>query len=167
MRKLKMLGVERNSGDQRLCRFFPVIFSIPDQRMAHGRKLRANLVLQSRYQLHSNKRCISEGAFHGVAKFSAGGFRITRSPQLLKHSLPAEIMDQRSCFRANAAPHHRQILSDRSVRKKLPDQRIPVTISLGEQENPRGKAVNTVHNQRALSLRLEFRNQQRQRRWRI
>ena len=46
--------------------------------------------------------------------------------------------------------------------EKLPHQRVPVRIGLGKQQYPGGKTIDAMHHQGALSLRLEFSDQQRQ-----
>lgn len=45
MNKIKIRGMQRHAVNQSLVGFLVMIFSIADQRMAHGKKLCANLVL--------------------------------------------------------------------------------------------------------------------------
>src|SRR5689334_8813996 len=68
MNKRKMRGVQRDAVNQRLVGFLAMVFPVSDQRMPDGGKLRANLVLQSRDQLHAYERRVGEGALCGVAK---------------------------------------------------------------------------------------------------
>jgi hypothetical protein len=51
MDKPKMRGMESNAINELLRRFRPVVFSIADNRVAHRRKLRPDLILQSCNQL--------------------------------------------------------------------------------------------------------------------
>src|SRR6478609_568211 len=164
MNKRKMRGVQRDAVNQRLIGFLAMVFPVPDQRMPDGGKLRANLVLQSRDQLHAYERRIDESALCGIAKFSAGGIGISRRPQLLIHAFTPEIMHQRACFLPGPSAHHRQILPYRRMRQKLADQRVAITVRLGKQKDAGGKPVNAMDDQSALPSRLEFSDQQRQRR---
>jgi hypothetical protein len=47
----KIRGMKSDPINQRLRRFWPVVFSIANHRVADGRELRADLILQSRHQL--------------------------------------------------------------------------------------------------------------------
>lgn len=162
MNKLQVRGMQRHAVNQGLFRLFAVVFSVADKRMSDGRKLRPDLVLQSRLQFHADQRCAGKSAFHTVAKFSARGFRVSRRPLLLKHTFAAEVMDQRPFRIVQASAHHGLIFSYRRMCQKLPDQRIAIVIGFGEQQNAGSKPVNAMHNQRALPFRLQLRDQQRQ-----
>ena len=96
MNKLKIRGMQCDAINQLLFGFLAMIFSIADERMAHGGKLRADLVLQSRNQFNADKRGVGKSAFHGIAQLGAGSFRIVRRPQLLIHPFTPEIMHQRA-----------------------------------------------------------------------
>jgi hypothetical protein len=41
-------------------------------------------------------------------------------------------MNEGSLFSGEMSPHHNQILPDRSMRKKLSNQRVSIALSLGE-----------------------------------
>lgn len=74
MDKLKVRGVQRHAGYQLLLSFLAMIFSITNQRVPQGGKLRADLVLQSRHQFHPDKRGVGKHAFNLISKFGARGF---------------------------------------------------------------------------------------------
>ena len=96
MNKLKMHGMQRHAVNHLLLGFLAMVFSIADQRVPQGRKLRSDLVLQSRHQFHANKRGVGKDAFNLISEFGARGFRIFGRSQLLEHSLTPEIMHQRA-----------------------------------------------------------------------
>lgn len=79
MDKLKTRGMKSNAGNERLRRFRPVVFSIADNRVAHRRKLRSDLILQTCYQLHPDERSIRKQAFHGISQFGTSGLRVFRT----------------------------------------------------------------------------------------
>src|SRR6476620_4277009 len=139
-----------------------MVFPVADERVPHGGKLRPDLVLQPCHQLNPDERGIRKNAFYGISKFGAGRLRVSGRPQLLKHSLAPKIMDQRARSCAETAAHYREILPYRSVGEKLLNERITVAIGLGKQQDPGGKTVNAMNDQRSLSFRLEFSDQQRQ-----
>ncbi len=72
-----------------------MVFSISDERMAYGRKLRSDLILQACRQLNPDQRSVGKKAFDGIAKFSTSSFGVSRSAQLLKHSVTSKIVDER------------------------------------------------------------------------
>src|SRR5579864_1427473 len=96
MNKLKIRGVQRDSVNQLLFSFFAVIFSVADERMPNGGKLRANLVLQSGDKFHAYKCRVGKGALYCITQFGAGSVGITGRPQLLIHAFTPEIMHQRA-----------------------------------------------------------------------
>ncbi len=95
MNKLKMRGVQRDSVNQLLVSFFAVIFSIADQRMAHGRKLCANLVLQSRDQFHAYERRVGKSRLRYSAT-RRGPLQDLGPSATADTCLHAEIMHQRA-----------------------------------------------------------------------
>src|ERR1700722_11212650 len=170
MHKLKVRRMQRHPRNQRLQRFLRMILPIPNHRVPHRRKLRAYLILQARLQLHLHQRCLGKCLDHRIPQPPPGRLRILRTPELLKHSLPPKIMHQRPILLRHSSAHHRQIPPHRRVRKKLPQQQMPVRIRLRKQQRARRKPVDAMHNQRPLSFALmfiaalDFRIQQRQRR---
>ena len=69
--------MQSNAGDEPLRRFRQVVFSITDDRVAKGRELRPNLVLQSGHQFDPDQRSIRQETFHGISKFSARRLRVS------------------------------------------------------------------------------------------
>ena len=156
MNKLKLRGMQSNAGNELLRRFLAMIFSVADDGVAECRKLRPDLVLQSRDQLNSDERGVRKQAVDGIAKFGAGRLGISRRAQLLIHSFTPKIMNKRAGWSIETAAHHREILPHWSVGEKLPHQRISIPIGLGKQQNSRSKTINAMHDQSALSLQLQF-----------
>jgi hypothetical protein len=70
-------------------------------------------------------------------------------------------MNQRSLFRSEMSTNHRQVLPDRSVREKLPDQRFPIGVGFGKQQNSGCKPIGAMDYQSALPARLEILQQKR------
>ena len=93
MNKLKMRGMKSNASDPLLRRFRPMVFPVADERVAHGGKLRPDLILQSCHQLNPDERGIRKNVFDGISKFCPGRLWVSGRPQLLKHSLASKIMD--------------------------------------------------------------------------
>jgi hypothetical protein len=139
-----------------------VVLPIADERVAQGRKLRSNLILQACRQLNPNQRSIGKKAFDGIAKFSASRLGISRRPQLLEHSFTPKIVDERPCLGVDAAAQYRQVLPYRGMREKLAHERIPIRIGLGKQQNPGNKTIDAMHDQGSLFLQLKFCDEQRQ-----
>ena len=164
MNKPKIRGMKCDAINEWLRRFRPMVFSIANHRVADGRELRADLILQSRHQFDSYQRSICKSAFDGISQFGTSRLRISRRPQLLEHSFPAKIVHERAGLNRETSAHHRQILPHRSMVEKLPDQGIAIATRLRKQQRPRGKAIDAMHDQRPLFFRLELRGKQRQRR---
>src|SRR5882762_5650108 len=155
MDKLKMRGMKSNALNQFLRRFRRMIFSVPDYWMARRRKLHADLILESCYQLNPYQRSIRKKAFDGISKFGASRFRIFHGAQLLIHSFTSKIVDERSSLRGETAAHDREILPHGSVGEKLPHQRGPIWRSLGKKQSPRRKSIDAMYDQRFLLLQFE------------
>lgn len=68
-------------------------------------------------------------------------------------------MDQCPLPLTGMPANHSKILPYRSVVKKLLHQRIAVLLSLSEKHDPRGKTINAVHHESALSLASELRGE--------
>src|SRR5258708_38497905 len=115
MDKLKMRGMKSNALNQFLRRFRRMIFSVPDYRMTRRRKLHADLILESCHQLNPHQRSIRKKAFDSIPEFGASGFRIFHSAQLLIHSFPPKIVDERSSLTGETAAHYRKILPHRKL----------------------------------------------------
>ena len=162
MDKLKMRGMKSNASNQRLRRFRPVVFSIADNRVAHRRKLRSDLILQSCYQLNPDERSLRKKAFDGISKFGTSRLRVFRRAQLLKHSFPSKIVHELPCVHAETAAQYREISPYGSMVEKLSHQRISIRTGLGKQQGPGGKTIDAMYDQGPLSLQLEFCGQQRQ-----
>src|ERR1039458_9442129 len=110
MDKLKIRGVKSNASNSLLRRFLPVVFSIADNRVAHRRKLRSDLILQSCHQLNPDERSIRKKAFDGISKFGTSRLGVSRRAQLLNHSFTSKIVHKCSCLNAETAAQHREIL---------------------------------------------------------
>jgi len=162
MNKLKLRSMKSNAVNQLLRRFIAMVFSVANDGVADGRKLRADLVLQSCDQLNPDERSVSKYAFDGIAQFGPGRLRIFRRAQLLIHSFTPKIMYKRACRSIKAAAHDGEISPHGSVGEKLLNQRVAIAVGLGKQQNSGSKTINAMHDQSALSLQLQFCGQQRQ-----
>lgn len=162
MHKLKMRGMQSNASNELLGRFRPMVFSITDDGVAHRRKLRPDLILQSCDQLNPDERRICKNTVDAVSKFGANRLGISRRPQLLKHSFASKIVNQCPCFSAETAAQYRKIPPHGSVREKLSHERISIPISLRKQQNPGGKTIDAMHDQGSLFLQLQCCDKQRQ-----
>lgn len=152
--------MKRDAVDAPLRRFFRVVLSVADHRVADGGKLHSNLILQSRRQGDPQQRCGAQSAFDAVVKLRPRRLPRGLRDQPLKHSLPPEIVHQRCLCRLQVSANHRQILPHGSVAEKLPDQRLPVLLGFCEEHHPRREAVNAMDDKSPFSLRFPFpRNQ--------
>src|SRR5260370_2001735 len=154
MHKLKRRGMQSNAGNELLRRRRPVVFSITDDRVAHRRELRPDLILKSWNQLNPHEGRISENPFDGVSKFGANRLGVSRRPQLLKHSFASKIVNQRSCFSAETAAQYRKIPPHGSMREKLSHEHISIPISLRKQQNSGGETIHALHDQGSPFLQL-------------
>ena len=157
MNKPKVRRMQGNAVDQPLRRFRPVVLSIADERVADGRKLRPDLILQSRHQRHADQRSIRKKAFDGIEEFSPRRFRVSLGAQTLKHSFAPKIVNQRPLLGAETAAQHRQILPHGSMVEKLSNQWIPVQLGFGKQQNPGGETIDAMNDESALSLQFQSR----------
>ena len=139
-----------------------MVFSVADNRVAHRRKLRSDLILQSCHQFNPDERSIRKKAFDGISKFGTSRLGVSRRAQLLKHSFTSKIVHKRSCLNAETAAQYREILPYGSMSEKLSHQRISIRTGLRKQQSPGGKTIDAMHDQGSLSLQLEFCNKQRQ-----
>ena len=134
MSELKTSGVESDTRNSPLQGFFRVILAVADDGVADGGKLYPNLILQSCDQRDTNKRSGAETAFDGIPQFRPSRFRAARGGQLLKHSLPAKIVDERFFFAtgvdAEMSTNHREILPHWGMAKELSNKRVAIALGL-------------------------------------
>lgn len=163
MDKLEMRGVEGNPGNQGLRGFLAVVFSVADHRVADRRELHADLILQPCHQFNSHERSIGKETFDGIAKFGASRFRVFRGAQLLKHSFPPKIVDERSRLSVEMSAQCSKILSYGSVGEKLAHQRLPIGSGFREQQRAGRKTIDAMHDECSFFLQFELCGQQRPR----
>ncbi len=125
-----MSGMKSNASNQLLRRFHPVVFSIADNRVAHRRKLRSDLILQSCHQLNPDERSIRKKAFDGISKFGTSRLGISRRAQLLIHSFTSKIVHERPYLNTETAAQYREVPPYGSMVEKLPHQRISIRTGL-------------------------------------
>lgn len=157
MNKLKMHGVQSHASNQLFRGFRTAVFSITDDRVSHRRKLRSDLILQSCHQLNPHERGICKDAFNGILKFGTGRVGVSRRPQVLKHPFASKIMNQRSCFNAEVAPHYREVLPHWRMGEKLSHERISIPIGFRKQQDTGDKPIDAMDDQGPLSFGLESR----------
>ena len=162
MNELKMLCMKSNAIDQPLRRFRHVVLSIADDRVADRRKLRSDLILQSRDQRHSDERSTRKKAFDGILEFSARRFRVSLRAQPLKHSLPSKIVNERPFLGAETAAKHREILPHGSMAEKLYNERISIQLGFRKEQHPGREPIDAMDDKSSLSLQLESCGKQRQ-----
>ena len=161
MNEFQIRRMKRHAGNSTLRGFFRTVLPIADDRMPIRGKLHANLILQSRQQRNPQQGSSAKGSFDGVTKLGARSFGIPRRARLLVHTLFSKVVNQRSLLCGGMSTNHRQILSDGSMREKLPDQRVSIRIGLGEQENSGGETVDAMDDQGLLSAGLQVLQQKR------
>jgi hypothetical protein len=152
MNKLEMRRMQGNASDESLRRFGKVVLSIANERVADGRKLRSDLILQSRHQRHSDQRSIRKKALDGIAEFSASCLRVSLRAQLLKHSFAAKIVNQRPLLAGETATKHRQILPHGSVVEELSNEWVSIQLGFRKEQNPGGETIDTMHDKSPLPL---------------
>ncbi len=162
MDEFQTRGMKSHAIDQRLRRFCAVIFSVANYRMPHNRKLRADLILQSGHQLHANQGRVGKKPFDRIVKFGAGRVRISRSSQLLKHPLAAEMVNECVSLGFNASAQGDKVLPDGRVSKELTNQFVTIGAGLRKQQDAGGKAVDAMYDVDALPLELQPLLQKRQ-----
>jgi len=113
-----------------------VVFSIADNRVAHRRKLRSDLILQSCHQLNPDERSIRKKAFDGISKFATSRVGVSRRAQPLKHSFTSKIVHERPCLNVETAAQHREILPYGSMVEELSHQRISIRTGLRKTAEP-------------------------------
>lgn len=78
MDKFEMACMQRDASDSPLRRLFRVILAVAHHRVADGRELHADLVLQSGDQRHSHERRGAKAALHHIVKFGTRRLRVCR-----------------------------------------------------------------------------------------
>ena len=164
MNKLQMPGVQSHASDAPLERFFRMVLSVANDGMGDRRKLHPDLILQSGYQGDAHQRRSTKPSFDGISQFRPSRLRAGRGGQLLKHALTAKIVDERFFFGASVdaevSANDSQILPHRSMAEELSYQCVAITLGLCEQQHSRGKAIDAMHNVRALPAGFQFRGEQ-------
>lgn len=137
--------MKRNPSNSALRGFVMAVLPVADDRVAERCKLHSDLILQSRQQRDPYQRGCAQRAFDGIPEFSPRRFGVPLRAQLLIHSFSSKIMNQRSLFRAEMAANHRQIMPDGSMREKLPNQGVSISLGLGKQQNSGRETINAMH----------------------
>lgn len=156
MCELEMRGVQCHARDSALGSFLRRIFPVADDGMSDRGELNSYLILQSRSQRGSHQRCIAQKPLHTILQLGASRSRITLTRRLLEHPLAAKVVNQTPFFGLEMTTNYRKILPDGSVAEKLPDQSVAVALSLGENQDPGGKAVDAMDYVRPLPSRTQF-----------
>jgi hypothetical protein len=107
-----------------------VVLSIADKRVAHRRKLRSDLILQSCHQLNPDKRSVRKKAFDGISKFGSSRLGVSRCAQLLIHPFTSKIVHERPYLNAETAARYREVPPYGSMVEKLPHQRVSIRTGL-------------------------------------
>ena len=162
MNKLHMRCVESHAGDEPLRRFRRVIFPVADDRVADRRKLRSDLILQSRHQRNPHQRRTRKKPLDGISKFSARGFGVCLGAQLLKHPLASKIMNQSSLIGLKTSAKYRQILPHWSMAEKLSNQYLAIRRGFSEDQNAGRETIDAMDNMGSLSPQRQSRGKQRQ-----
>ena len=76
MRELEILRMQSNAGNSSFRRLLRAVLAVADDRMAEGRELYANLILQSGVQGNSQSGGAPEVALNRVCEFSTRRFGI-------------------------------------------------------------------------------------------
>lgn len=161
MKELQRGRMQRNPSNSTLRGFVMAVLPVADDRVAERRKLHSNLILQSRQQRNPYQGSCAQRAFDGIPEFSTRRFGVPFLAQLLIHSFSSKIVNERSLFRREMPAHQRQVLPDRSMRKKLSNQRVPITHGFGEQQNSGRETIDTMYHQSSLSESLQVLRQER------
>ena len=162
MNKLKMRCMKSDASDSTLQGFFPAIFSITDNRVADGGKLRPDLVLQSRHQRSPDQRGGAKRPLDRILEFSTSRPRVTRCSQLLKHSFSPKVVNQRPFFRTELPTNYCKILPYWSMTEKLSNECISIRLGFCKEQNPGCETIYAMDNKSPLSLRFQFCRKKRQ-----
>lgn len=148
--------MQSNASDATLRCFPRAVLSVANHRVVDGRKLHANLILQSCHQGNADERSGAKRAFEGIPKLSASRCRVALRGQPLEHSFSPKVVNQRSFFSAEMPANNGEILPQRSMSEKLPNQRVSILLGFCKEENPRRETINAMYNKGPLSLRFQF-----------
>jgi len=161
VKELKMRRVESDAGDQPLGGFLGAVLSVADDRVADGRKLRPDLVLQSRHQRNPDERGAGKKPFDGVSKLGASGFGIFRGAQPLKHSVAPKIVNESPFAGLETPAKHGEILPHGSMGAKLPDEHLPIGLGFRKEQNAGRETIDAMNDKGPLSLRFQPLGEQR------
>lgn len=162
MNKLKMRCVQSNASDSTLGCFRGAVFSVANHRVVDGRKLHADLILQSCHQRNADERSLAKKAFDGIPKLSASRCRVAPHGQPLEHSFSPQVVNQSPFFSAEMPANNGEILPQGSMSKKLPNQRVSIVLGFCKEENPRRETINAMYDKDPLFLRFQFCGKKRQ-----
>ena len=165
--ELQVGCMKSDASDSRLRRFGWRILPVADHRMSERCKLDSDLILQSGQQRNPDERRAVKWAFDRIAQLSAGRFRISWRAQFLKHSFAAKVVNKRPFFDRNVTANHGEILPHGSVRKKLLNQCVAISIGFCKKQYSGSKAINAVHDKGPLSLRFQVYGKKRLGGWQV
>lgn len=110
-----MGGMEGDASDATLLHLLVAVLSVADDRAANRRKLRTNLILQSRHQGNPHQGSSPKRALDGIPKFSTSRSRVALSGQPLKLSISSKVVNERPFLRIEMPSDYRKILPHRSM----------------------------------------------------
>lgn len=154
--------MKSDTSDATLQGFFTAVFSVTNNRMADGCKLRPNLILQSRHQRNPDQRSGAKRPLDGILEFSASRPGVTRCGQLLKHSFSPKVVNERLFVAAGMPANYCKILPYRSMAEELSNERVPIRLGLCKEQNPRRITIDAMYDKGSLSSRFQFCGKQRQ-----
>ena len=100
--------------------------------------------------------------FDKVSKLSPRPVGVAVRGQPLKHSFSSKVVNERPFFRRKMAANYRQVLSHRSMGKKLSNQCIPIPRAFCKEQNPGREPIDAMDDKGSLSLRFQFCGKKRQ-----
>lgn len=157
MIKLQMGCMQRHSVNSLLLRLSRMMFAVADHGMSNRRELHPDLVLQTCYQRHAHQSSTPQRLFDNVMEFGPGSIPVVGPAQLLKHSGFSQVVHQSAFAGGQMAANNCHVFSFRNVRKELPYQCIPVSLSFGKQHDPGGEPVNAMNSECLLLLCFQLR----------
>lgn len=128
------------------------IFSVAYDGVADGCKLHPNLVLQSCHKHNSHQGSRPERPLDAIPQLGARGVTVFGRSQLLEHPFTPKVVNKRSFFRIEIAADDSQVFPNRSMREKLPNERIPISLSFCEEQDPGSETINAMDNKGPLPL---------------
>ena len=161
MNELKMRRMKSHAGNSPLRRFRQVVFSVADDRVADGRKLHSDLILQSRRQRHPDQRSAPERAFDPIAKFRTSRLGIALRAQRLKHSFTSKVVNERPFLGAETPANYREILPHGSMAEKLSNECIAIRLGFRKEQNPGRKTIDAMYDKGSLSFQSKSRGEKR------